>query len=109
LGGRALLMISIAVLASSACEREPEAPPMRVKRVFHLNPYEKDFGYSQAVLIDKTLYISGSVAADENGRLSRPATWPGKCVPLIPIYAVPWLRMEPTSKKLSKRRFTPRI
>jgi len=37
---------------------------MRVKRVFHLNPYEKDFGYSQAVLIDKTLYISGSVAAD---------------------------------------------
>jgi 2-iminobutanoate/2-iminopropanoate deaminase len=59
----------IAVLALSACEREPEAPPMRVKRVFHLNPYEKDFGYSQAVLIDKTLYISGSVAADQNGRL----------------------------------------
>ena len=37
--------------------------------MFHLNPYEKDFGYSQAVLIDKTLYISGSVAADQNGRL----------------------------------------
>jgi len=78
LGGRALLMISIAVLASSACEREPEAPPMRVKRVFHLNPYEKDFGYSQAVLIDKTLYISGSVAADENGRLVAPGDMAGQ-------------------------------
>ena len=69
LGGRVLLLVSIAIFALSACDREPEAPPMRVKRVFHLNPYEKDFGYSQAVLIDKTLYISGSVAADENGRL----------------------------------------
>jgi 2-iminobutanoate/2-iminopropanoate deaminase len=37
--------------------------------VFHLNPFEQDFGYSQAVLVDKTLYISGSVAADQNGRL----------------------------------------
>jgi 2-iminobutanoate/2-iminopropanoate deaminase len=66
---RALLITCLAVLALSACEREPESPPMRVKRVFHLNSYEKDFGYSQAVLIDKTLYISGSVAADQNGRL----------------------------------------
>ncbi|HXP27866.1 MAG TPA: RidA family protein [Steroidobacteraceae bacterium] len=66
---RLVLIACIAALALSACEREPEAPPMRVKRVFHLNPYEKDFGYSQAVLIDKTLYISGSVAADQNGRL----------------------------------------
>src|SRR6202035_3353179 len=52
-----------------ACERESPPPPMRGKQVFHLNPYEKDFGYSQAVLIDKTLYISGSVAVDQNGRL----------------------------------------
>jgi 2-iminobutanoate/2-iminopropanoate deaminase len=58
-----------ATLGLAACEREAEPPPMRVKQVFHLNPYEKDFGYSQAVLIDKTLYISGSVAADQNGRL----------------------------------------
>jgi 2-iminobutanoate/2-iminopropanoate deaminase len=53
----------------SACEREPEPPPVRTKQIFHLNPYEKDFGYSQAVRVDKTLYISGSVAADQNGRL----------------------------------------
>jgi len=59
------------VLGLLACEREPEPviPPPRVKQVFHLNGYEKDFGYSQAVLIDKTLYVSGSVAVDANGRL----------------------------------------
>jgi 2-iminobutanoate/2-iminopropanoate deaminase len=73
-----LAIASLALLAISACEREPEAPPMRVKRVFHLNPYEKDFGYSQAVLIDKTLYISGSVAADEHGRLVSPGDMAGQ-------------------------------
>jgi 2-iminobutanoate/2-iminopropanoate deaminase len=75
---RALLIICIAAAALGACEREPEAPPLRVKRVFHLNPYEKDFGYSQAVLIDKTLYISGSVAADQNGRLVAPGDMAGQ-------------------------------
>ena len=61
----------ILALGLGACgrEHEPEAPPPRVKQVFHLNAYEKDFGFSQAVMIDKTLYISGSVAADQNGRL----------------------------------------
>jgi enamine deaminase RidA (YjgF/YER057c/UK114 family) len=54
----------------------PAAP--RVKQVFHLTPYEKDFGYSQAVLIDKTLYISGSVAADQNGRLVAPGDMAGQ-------------------------------
>lgn len=65
-------------LAQSACQREPDAAAPRVKRVFHLNPYEKDFGYSQAVLVDKTLYISGSVAADENGRLAAPGDMAGQ-------------------------------
>ena len=77
-GRAAILAVCIAALATSACDREPEAPPLRVKRVFHLNPYEKDFGYSQAVLIDKTLYISGSVAADQNGRLVAPGDMAGQ-------------------------------
>jgi 2-iminobutanoate/2-iminopropanoate deaminase len=55
--------------AVSACDREPEAPAPRVKETFHLNSYEKDFGYAQAVLVDKTLYVSGSVAVDDQGRL----------------------------------------
>ena len=70
----------LTVLGAAACEREPEpviAPP-RVKQVFHLNGYEKDFGYSQAVLIDKTLYVSGSVAVDANGRLVAPGDMAGQ-------------------------------
>jgi len=63
----------LTLLGLTACEREHEPEPViappRVKQVFHLNNYEKDFGYSQAVLIDKTLYVSGSVSADANGRL----------------------------------------
>ena len=63
-----------------ACERErqPETPPPRIKQVFHLNAYEKDFGYSQAVQIDKTLYVSGSMAADANGRLVAPGDMAGQ-------------------------------
>jgi 2-iminobutanoate/2-iminopropanoate deaminase len=49
-----------------------------VKQVFHLNSYEKELGYSQAVLIGKTLYISGSVAADPNGRLEAPGDMAGQ-------------------------------
>jgi 2-iminobutanoate/2-iminopropanoate deaminase len=70
----------ILALGLGACQREhePEAPPPRVKQVFHLNAYEKDFGFSQAVLIDKTLYISGSVAADQDGRLVAPGDMAGQ-------------------------------
>ena len=65
-------------LCLGACERQPEPAPLRVKRVFHLNSFEKDFGYSQAVQIDKTLYISGSMAADSNGRLLSPGDMAGQ-------------------------------
>lgn len=69
-----------AVLVIAGCEREaPPAPtPPRFKQVFHMNAYEKDFGYSQAVLIDKTLYISGSVSADAAGRLVAPGDMAGQ-------------------------------
>src|SRR5579864_6361172 len=61
----------------AACERQPPPTP-RTKQVFHLNAYEKDFGFSQAVLIDKTMYISGSVAADQSGRLVAPGDMAGQ-------------------------------
>src|ERR1700722_3879063 len=76
---RVLLMAwVVAAVGLAACERQAEPPPPRVKQVFHLNPFEKDFGYSQAVLVDKTLYISGSVAADQNGRLVAPGEMAGQ-------------------------------
>jgi enamine deaminase RidA (YjgF/YER057c/UK114 family) len=63
-----------------ACEREhePVPPAPRAKQLFHLNAYEKDFGYSQAVLVDKTLYISGTVAVDAEGRLVAPGDLAGQ-------------------------------
>ncbi len=76
---RTLLVVtclSLALLA--ACERPPEPQAPRIKQVFHLNPYEHDFGYSQAVLIDKTFYISGSVAADASGALIAPGDMAGQ-------------------------------
>jgi 2-iminobutanoate/2-iminopropanoate deaminase len=77
--GRVVLVAWVgSVLGLAACERQPEPPPPRVKQVFHQNPFEKDFGYSQAVLIDKTLYISGSVAADQSGRLVAPGDMAGQ-------------------------------
>ena len=71
---------SILLVGAGACQREHEPDPAlpRAKRVFHLNPYEKDFGYSQAVLIDKTLYVAGSVAVDDKGRLVSPGDMAGQ-------------------------------
>jgi enamine deaminase RidA (YjgF/YER057c/UK114 family) len=74
----------LAALPLTACQREPEPPPPRVQQVFHQNGYEKDFGYSQAVLIDKTLYVSGTVAVDANGRLVAPGDMAGQ---LRAVYA----------------------
>jgi len=81
---RLVLIASVAAaLALGACEREPEPPPQRVKQVFHLNPYEKDFGYSQAVLIDKTLYISGSWPPIRTGVWWHRAIWPANARRLL--------------------------
>ncbi len=68
------------IVGLTACDREhaPEPAVPRVKQLFHLNAYEKDFGYSQAVLIDKTLYVSGSMAADDKGRLVAPGDMAGQ-------------------------------
>lgn len=65
-------------LAACGGVHEPDKPAPRVKQVFHLNAYEKDFGLSQAVLVDKTLYVSGALAADENGRLVAPGDMAGQ-------------------------------
>ncbi|HEX4152918.1 MAG TPA: RidA family protein [Steroidobacteraceae bacterium] len=78
---RFIRILSIAAaLGPAACEREPppEVAAPRVKQVFHLNGYEKDFGYSQAVLIDKTLYVSGTMAVDAQGRLVAPGDMAGQ-------------------------------
>lgn len=71
---------SILVVAGllCACERPPEPPPAKVRQIFNLNGYERDFGYSQAVLVGQTLYISGSVPADKDGMLVAPGDMAGQ-------------------------------
>jgi 2-iminobutanoate/2-iminopropanoate deaminase len=75
---RALCLACLALLCS--CERETEAPapPPRIKQEIHLNDYEKTFGYSQAILVDKTLYVSGTLPVDSNGRLVAPGDMAGQ-------------------------------
>ena len=45
-------MAWVAGLGLTACERPAEPPSPRVKQVFHLNPFEKDFGYLKPVDIE---------------------------------------------------------
>ncbi len=76
--------VAVLALGTGLCgcerkrERQPDAPPPRIKQIFHLNEYEQDFGYSQAVQVDRTLYVSGSMAADANGRLVAPGDMAGQ-------------------------------
>lgn len=69
---------ALLICSTLGCERQQPPPPPRIKEVFHLNGYEKDFGLAQAVLIDKTLYVSASVAADAQGRLIAPGDMQGQ-------------------------------
>ena len=66
--GRGVVLIAFAALLGGC---EPEAPPpvMRIPEPFHLNAYEKTFGYSQAVKVGRTVYISATVAVDAEGTL----------------------------------------
>jgi enamine deaminase RidA (YjgF/YER057c/UK114 family) len=71
------IVAALAVLCS-ACENAtpPELP--RERQVFHLNAYEKEFGFTQAVRVGKTVYISASMPVDHQGRLVAPGDMPGQ-------------------------------
>lgn len=64
-----LLALIAAALILSGCERPSPEEPQRFKEGFHLNSFEQNFGYAQAVKIGHTLYVSGCVAVDGQGRL----------------------------------------
>jgi 2-iminobutanoate/2-iminopropanoate deaminase len=71
---RAAVLAALALLVLAACE-EPTAAPerkARVKTLYHLNKFEEGFGYAQAVRVDDTIYVSGSVAVDAEGKLIGP-------------------------------------
>ncbi len=66
----AAISVSLAILLAS-CEGEAPAPEQqsRIKELYHLNKFEEAFGYAQAVRVEDTLYISGSVSVDADGKL----------------------------------------
>ena len=69
-GPFAVIAFVLATSILAGCE-EP-APEPRTRQAFHLRQFERDFGYAQAVQVDRTLYISGTVAVDAQGRLIAP-------------------------------------
>jgi enamine deaminase RidA (YjgF/YER057c/UK114 family) len=67
----ALVLLGLAALGACS-EGEPSPPPARIPEPFHLNTFEQGFGYSQAVKIGRTVYISATVAVDADGKLVGP-------------------------------------
>lgn len=63
-----------ATLVLGACEPQPAGPEpkSRIKEIYHLNKFEEAFGYAQAVRVENTIYVSGSVAVDAEGKLIGP-------------------------------------
>jgi enamine deaminase RidA (YjgF/YER057c/UK114 family) len=83
--GRGVLLVVGAVVAGfmlavpgcTAEEAEPPAPRV-FPEPFHLNAFEAGFGYSQAVKVGKTLYVSGTMAVDAGGNLVAPGDMAGQ-------------------------------
>src|SRR5688572_14016399 len=70
-----LFAASLPLLAG--CQAEQPREP-RTKQIFHLREFEKNFGCAQAVQVERTLYISSSVAVDAQGRLVAPGDLKGQ-------------------------------
>jgi len=81
---RTVRVLAAALLLLGACEGETPAPASRIPEALHLNGYEQTFGYSQAVKVGRTVYISATVAADAEGRLVSPGDMAGQ---LDAVYA----------------------
>lgn len=71
---RSVALILAAASLFGGCEEQAAAPQpkSRIKELYHLNKFEEAFGYAQAVRVEDTLYISGSVAVDADGKLIGP-------------------------------------
>ncbi len=68
----ALMLSLTAALAGCEQPATDQGHPPRIKTLYHLNKFEQDFGYTQAVRVEDTLYVSGSVAVDAEGKLIGP-------------------------------------
>lgn len=64
----------VAALALGGCEQTAGngGEGNRIRAQFNLYDFEQNFGYAQSVKVGKTLYVSGTVAVDAEGRLVGP-------------------------------------
>ena len=75
---RSLAALALAGLLAAGCEAEAPPPAARIPEPFHLNAFEQTFGYSQAVKVGRTVYISATVAVDAEGKLVSPGDMAGQ-------------------------------
>jgi len=75
---RALLSLTgLAVLLLAGCEAHDETPS-RFRSSYHQGDYEVGLGYSQAVKVGKTIYISMTLPVDQQGQLIAPDDMAGQ-------------------------------
>jgi enamine deaminase RidA (YjgF/YER057c/UK114 family) len=60
---------ALLALLLAACAPEEEAPAPHIADRLQLYNFERDFGYAQAVKVDKTVYVSGVLPVDDKGKL----------------------------------------
>jgi enamine deaminase RidA (YjgF/YER057c/UK114 family) len=70
--------LAVPLVLLGACEPDAPAPASRIPEPLHLNAYEQTFGYSQAVKVGRTVYISATVAVDAEGKLVSPGDLAGQ-------------------------------
>jgi enamine deaminase RidA (YjgF/YER057c/UK114 family) len=68
-----MIQVSLAtLLVACALAQDPPQPnsasPKKAFDSYHAGPWEQTIGYSQAVRVGQTLYISGTVGADAKGQ-----------------------------------------
>jgi enamine deaminase RidA (YjgF/YER057c/UK114 family) len=69
---RALLALPLLAGLAACEEGAPPPPAPAFKEPFHLGAFEQRFGYSQAVKVGRTLYVSATMPVDAEGRLVGP-------------------------------------
>ncbi|MCZ8130046.1 MAG: RidA family protein [Steroidobacteraceae bacterium] len=86
------LLSTVCLLGATACTDPPAPPPPRIPERLQLNAFEAPFGYSQAVKVDRTVYVSNTMPVDRQGRLVAPGDMGAQ---LEAVYANLALTLEP--------------
>jgi 2-iminobutanoate/2-iminopropanoate deaminase len=73
-----ILAPALLLVALGGCEPDVAPPPSRIPEPLHLNNYEQAFGYSQAVKVGRTVYISATMPVDAEGKLVSPGDLAGQ-------------------------------